>query len=103
MLKHLSKEEKKNWMKEELLPQKRKRNTGSETLQYLREKSEREMCLKEQEMEVKRKEQSQFELLIKQQQEMMRHNQQQQQAQNALMMQMQQSVLALMQAISDKK
>ena len=35
---------------------KRRRNTGSETIQYLREKSEREREVKEREMELKREE-----------------------------------------------
>ena len=80
----------------------RKRSTGSETILYLKEKSEKEMKLREEDLELKRNEQSQFTAFMQQQQTVMQQAQKQAQEQTAMMMQTQQALIKMMEKFADK-
>ena len=83
---------------------KRKRRSGSDAIEFLKEKSEREMTIREQEVELNKKEQqdkaNQFQVMMK----AMQTQQEQQQSQNVqiLMAQQNRSIMALLEKMVSK-
>lgn len=91
----------------------RKRRSGNDAVDFLKEKSEREMALREKEIEMKKNEQqdkaNQFQVMVNQQQTLLQamqqqQAQQQQQGQNLhmIMAQQNQAIMALLEKVIPK-
>lgn len=96
------------------IKEKRKRRNGNDAVEFLKEKCEREMTLREKEIEMKKKEQqdkaSQFEVMFNQQQTLLQamqqqQAQQQQQSQNLhlIMAQQNQAIMSLLGKVMSKQ